>query len=222
MSGLAEEEFDDKPWLTWAKRGGIVLLLVVVGIGIVMVARQLSSKSSPQQKQMAKIRIVPDTPPPPPPPPREEKRPEPKETKEVKVEQPKPDQPQEAQQLKMEGQGSDNGLAGVGAGTVNSEYNGQKIGGDGGRFNWFKGVLQRYVQSALQNDTRLRKDEYRVVVKLWLQPDGSVSRAELVGSSGSNDIDERLRLGLAGLPPMSERPPEGLPQPITMRLTSRS
>ena len=35
------------------------------------------------------------------------------------------------EQLKMEGQGSDDGLAGLAAGTVSQEYAGQKIGGDG-------------------------------------------------------------------------------------------
>ncbi|HTY98236.1 MAG TPA: energy transducer TonB [Rhodocyclaceae bacterium] len=221
MSGLAEEEVLDKPWVVWAKRGGIVLTLIVVGIGVLLLARELSSKASPQQKQIAKIHIVPDTPPPPPPPPKEEKRPEPKETKEAKVEPPKEPTPQEAEQLKMEGQGSDNGLAGVGAGTVLNEYNGQKLG-DGSRFAWYKGVLQRHLQDALQGIVALRKKEYRVTVKLWLLPDGAVSRVELVGSTGNGDIDDKLRSGLATLPPLAERPPDGLPQPVTMRLTSRS
>jgi protein TonB len=219
MSGLAEEDVVKKAWVVWARRGAGAVMFLAVGVGVVLVARALSSPIGPQQRQMAKIRIVPDTPPPPPPP-KEEKRPEPKDRKELKVDQPK-QQPMQAQPLKMEGDASDKGMAGVAGGTVDNEYNGQKIGDDG-VLNWFKTVLQRYVQAALQNDAKLRKDDYRVVIRLWLAPDGAVSRAELVSSTGNSDTDERLRAGLATLPPLAERPPEGLPQPVTMRVTSRS
>lgn len=222
MSGLAEEELEQAPWIVWAKRVGIALALLVVGVGVVILGRELSTPMGPKQKQMAKIRIVPDAPPPPPPP-KEEKRPDPpKEAKEIKVEQPKEATPQEAEQLKMEGQGSDSGLAGLAAGSVRSEYDGQKIGGDGNRFAWFKGVLQSQIQSALQKNDKLRTSDYRIVVRLWLATDGSVSRSELAGSTGNSDLDDRLRMALSQLPPLTERPPEGLPQPVTMRLTSRS
>lgn len=223
MPGLAEEELAQPPWQLWGKRLGIGLLFIVVGVGVVLLARQFSFKPSQQQKQMAKIHIVPDTPPPPPPPPKEEKRPEPpKETKEMKIEQPKQEQPVPTEQLKMEGAGSDQGLAGLSSGPVKSEYDGQRIGDAGNRLAWFKGVYQRYVQSALQADARLRKDEYRIVVRLWLLPDGAVSRAELTASTGNVDTDERLRTALLALPPLGERVPEGLPQPVVLRLTSRS
>lgn len=227
MSGLAEEEVEQAPWIVWAKRAGIAVLLLAVGAGVVWLGRGLSTPAGPQQRQMAKIRIVPDTPPPPPPPQKEEKRPEPpKDAREARVEQPREPTPQqEPEQLKMEGPGSADGLAGVAAGTVNNEYSGQVIGGGNGggsRFAWFKGVLQSQIQSALQRNEDLRKNDFRIVVRIWLSADGSVSRSELVGSTGDREVDNRVRTALAQLPPLSERPPEGLPQPVTMRLISRS
>jgi len=222
MSDLLDDDKDPSPWLVWGKRivGTAVLLAIVYGL--VKLGHDLANSTTPRQKQMAKVHLLPDMPPPPPP--REENKPPPKETpKEVKVEQPKQEQAQASEQLKMEGQGSDTGLAGVTAGKVSNDYAGQVIKEAGGRqFDWFKGVLQRHVQSALQTCEPLRKDEYRVVVKLWLNSDGAVKKAELVDSTGNPEIDKRLRTVLASLPAMMDRPPEGLPQPITMRLTSRS
>ena len=221
MSGLAEDELTQAGWVVWAKRGGGVALLILVLAGVAFLAKELSAPSSAQQKKMAKIRIVPDTPPPPPP--KEEKKPEPpKEVKENKLEPPKeqPPTPQEAEQLKMEGQGSDNGLAGLAAGTVRSDYIGQKLG-EGNRFSGYLGLVQQELNRALQKIEKLRTADYRVIVRLWITPDGTVSRAELASSSGSQELDERLQKILAQLPPLRERPPADMPQPVKVRLTSR-
>jgi protein TonB len=220
MSGLAEDEIQQAPWIIWAKRGGGAVLGLVMLFGVIYLGKELSAPASQKQKQVAKIKIVPDTPPPPPPP--EIKRPEPKEVKEAKVEQPKPQPaPQDTEQIKMEGKGSDNGLAGVAAGTVRSDYVGGNIGDGGSRFQGYLGNLQIELNRALQKMDKLRLTDYRIVVRVWLSADGMVSRAELVGSTGNADIDERIQTALSQLPPLRERPPEGLPQPIRVRLTSR-
>lgn len=223
MSGLAEEDVDESAARVWAKRGLMAVAVIAASAGVVFVAKQLTAPPGAKQKQMAKIRIVPDTPPPPPPP-KEERRPEPpKEAKQVNVERPKEPAREEVEQLKMEGQGSDDGLAGLAAGPVTSEYSGQVIGSaDGSRFAWYKGVLQSQVQGALQRKEDLRNRDFRVVVRIWLAADGAVVRSELMGSTGDADLDQRVRTALAQLPPISERPPEGLPQPVTMRLISSS
>lgn len=220
MSGLAENELEQDVKRVWAKRVGMAVLLLVVVTGFVLVARELSAPTKPQQRQTAKIRIVPDTPPPPPPP-KEEKRPEPpKDVKEVKVEQPKEQPPAPSEQLKMEGEGSDKGIAGIAAGTVSKDYVGQPAGA-GNRFAWYGDLLLQEVKQLLAKNPKLRVGEYRVVVSLWLTPEGRVSRAELSGSSGSGDIDALLKASLAEMPPLRERPPEGLPWPIKLRVTSR-
>ncbi len=220
MAGLAEDYVEQDARLVWVRRGGGLVLLLVVAAGIVLMARELASPTKPQQRQMAKIRIVPDTPPPPPPP-REEKRPEPpKDMKEAKVEQPKEQPPAPTEQLKMEGEGSDKGIAGLAAGTVTRDYVGQPAGG-GNRFAWYGDLLLHEVKQALAKNPKLRVGEYRVVVNVWLTPDGRVSRTELAGSSGNGDTDALLRASLAEMPPLRERPPEGLPWPIRLRVTSR-
>jgi protein TonB len=227
MSGLAEDEFERAPWVIWARRGGTLLLFLALIAGVVLLARQMMKQTTAPQRQTARIAIVPNTPPPPPPP-KEEKKPEQRENpKQADVDRPKPVAQPADEQVKMEGAASDTGLAGIGAGKVTNDYAGQKIGGAAGdgagsRFAWYKTVVQQMVQAALQKNTRLRSTNYRVIVKIWLGPDGVVSRAELSDTTGNADMDERLRTALSQLPPFGERPPDGLPQPITMRLTTRS
>lgn len=230
MAGLAETELDQSPLVLWMKRGMIALVIGALIAGAVLLVSKLTKPSAAPSRQ-AKIKlVVPDTPPPPPPPPKEEKKPEPPKDspKEVKIEQPKTEAPpqQPAETLKMEGAGSDNGIAGIGSGTVQNDYVGQKIGsestGGGDRFKWYGGLIQAQIQAALARNAKLRGRDYRVNVRVWLLPNGTVERAELAASSGNEEVDEQVRLALAEMPPLSERPPEGLPQPVKLRVTSRS
>jgi TonB family protein len=212
----------------WAKRGGIALGLAGALWGAVHLVMQLMKPTGAPERQTARIAIVPNTPPPPPPPPKEEKKVEQKENpKQAEIDRPKPVQQPPDEQIKMEGQGSDSGLSGITAGAVTKDYEGQKIGGGGGdgagsRFAWYKLVVQQYVDSALQKNSKLRSNNYRVVVKIWLGPDGSVTRTELTDTTGNPDMDGQLRTALSQLPAFGEKPPDGLPQPIVMRLTTRS
>jgi periplasmic protein TonB len=220
MAGLAEDDIAEAPWKAWAKRGLLALALAAVAAGVVFVARQLTAQPGTQQKQMAKIRIVPDTPPPPP---KQERPPDPpkevKEAKEIKVDQPKPAQAPPTEQLKMEGDASADGLAGVIGGAVTQEYAGGPLGRGGG---WYGGVIERELQRMLARDDRIRGVEFRVVLKLWLGPEGQLQRFEIAQSSGDAKTDAAIRQALAEMPPLRDRPPEGLPQPISLRITSRS
>jgi protein TonB len=221
MSGLAEDEVEQAAWVVWAKRGGGALLLIAAVVGLVLLGQQLSTKPGAQQKQMAKIRIVPETPPPPPPPKEEPKREPPKDVKEVKVEQPKQAPPAPSEQLKMEGEGSDKGISGLIAGSVTRDYAGGPLG-NGSRFAWYGDLMQQEVRQVLAKNAKLRSGDYAVVVRIWVTPEGRVSRVELVSGSGRGDVDEMIRAALADLPPMRERPPEDMPWPVKLRVTSRS
>jgi len=226
MSGLAEEELDTPAWQVWARRAGAVLVVLAVFAGIAVLLRGMMEPAATPRRQMARISIVPDTPPPPPPPPKEEKPPEPpkEQAKQVNVEQPKQapkPAPDPAQALKMEGEGSDTGLAGVGAGTVTNEYAGQTIGGAGGdRFAGFANSLQQRIQHALEGAERLEGQQYQVLLKIWFQPDGRL-RAEIARGTGSETLDAKIVQLIAEMPAVGPLPAD-LPQPARVRLVSRS
>lgn len=202
--------------------GVVVLALVVVGVKMLMGEKSTKARKPPT------VTLLPDKPPPPPPPPKEEKRPEPpkEQTKEVKVTQNVEQAPQPApsEQLKMEGAAGEGGGP-FSAGTVGSEYVGGEVGTVGGTGGIGMGAyatrLQRHFQDYLSRNRKLRGSDYRVVVKLWLNRDGSLERAELSGSTGTESLDELLSETLRQAPALSEPPPENVALPIRIRVTNR-
>lgn len=184
------------------------------------------SDSRPRPKPVQQISLVRPLLPPKP----VEKPPEPEKPKEeiheeVKVpeEAPKDEGPPPGEDLGLDaagGAGGDSfGLVGRPGGTDITKIGGGGAGGD--RAAWFSGQLQREIQQALMRNPKLRGDDWSVVVRLWFSPEGAVRRVELAGTSGKADTDALLRGELAALPPLREKPPEGLPQPVRMRIASR-
>jgi len=211
----------------WIKRIiiGLIVLLVLVGIGYGL--KKLMSGGAPQKKQVTTIKLLPDTPPPPPPPPPKEppkEQPKADAPKEVKVEQPKPAETPPAEQLKMEGAAGD-GPSPFAAGAVNNEYKGgevKTIGSDGGaKFNWYAGILKNQIQDALEKDKKLKDGQYKFVVSVWLKPTGEIEKLEWNGSDAEPDIQQAVKAALDNMPPMREAPPEGMPQPIKLRISAR-
>jgi protein TonB len=231
MAALAEDSLEGTS--TGRRVRNILLALVgmgVVGYGGYWLKSQFSKPSAPS-RQVTKISIIPDTPPPPPPPPREEKRPEPKEQKDVKVEQPKPVEapPQQAEQLKMEGAAGD-GPSAFASGDVTNEYKGGDIGSTIGggpakpsrmQYAFYTNALQRHIQDELARNRNVKQIDYRVVVKVWLGRDGSIQRAVLDDSTGDDKADSALSAALADMRAFRDAPPADMPQPIRLRITNR-
>jgi protein TonB len=148
---------------------------------------------------------------------------------EVKPE-PKPDEPPpEMKPLGLDaegGAGSDGfGLAANKGGrdiTTLGPGSGTGTGtGGGSKFGWYAGLIQTHLQESIARNKRLREEEFRVVVNVWLRPDGSVQRTELVGSTGRAETDELIRLAFGEVAPVREPPPSDLPQPVRLRITNR-
>lgn len=212
-----------RPARRWLKIIAVALIgLALIGLIAWVVMSQMGGKSGKARKPPV-VTLLPDKPPPPPPPPKEEKKPEPKEDKkEVKVESPKAPVPQPAQNepLKMEGAAGD-GNSAFGAGTVGREYTGGTVGATGMQQGLYAGRLQRHLQEQLGRNRKLKESDYRVTLRIWLRRDGSVDKAELAQSTGSEALDDLLREALMQIGAMREAPPENMPQPIRIRVTAR-
>lgn len=212
-----------RPSRRWLKILAIALLGVVLLGLIAWGALSLMGGKSGKARKPPVVTLLPDKPPPPPPPPKEEKKPEPKEEKkDVKVEPPKEPVPQPAQNepLKMEGAAGD-GNSAFGAGTVGREYTGGAIGATGMQQGLYAGRLQRHLQEQLGRNRKLKESDYRVTLRIWLRRDGSVEKAELAQSTGSDTVDDLLREALLQIGAMREAPPDNMPQPIRIRVTAR-
>lgn len=209
----------------------IVGTAVVVGVGIGMVflvKNFINAKPpKPDDRKVQQVTLV--KPPPPPKQEKIEKPPEPKmKQKEVDISEPEPmpeempdmpDQPPLGEDLGLDAEGV---AGGDGFGLVGRKGGRGLLGGRAGDpFMWYASQLQRQVEDALLDDEDIRRKDYSVVARIWVSDDGSIRRAELATSTGSSKTDRILLSRIEGLPPLSELPPDDMPQPIRLRISSR-
>lgn len=211
-------------WKRW--RGRLVVAAVVIAAGLLLwhfAGHQVGVRRSAP-------RIATITPLPPPPPPPKEKPPEPKKVEETKQEVPKPNEPMKpveapkqapdlAKQVTINGPaqaGNDsfNIGAGDGGGMVGSG------GGNGVGGASYEQYLGYALQQAIERDDRTRRLAFDVKASLWIEPDGRVSRVELVTPSGSSNIDQALISVLQGLR-IDTPPPSTLHMPVRAAIRGR-
>jgi len=222
----------DKQFLfRWGPRFMVAaFLLIFMGVAIFLLKDIIFGDKSSKKRVIHEIALIK----PPPPPKPEEKPPEPEIKKEeVKLpepEAPPPEQPENASEdeppasenlgLDADGQaGSDS--FGLGANKGGRAIIAGKSGGGGNRFAWYDGLVQKTIQDVLDRSKELDKQNYKVIVKIWLNPDGSVERFDLANSSGNPDVDKSIKIALSEVRRVGEPLPDGLLQPIKLRITSR-
>lgn len=209
------EESGLRKWMPVAGAAGLVLVLSGAAAALI---NMMSGTAAPQQPLVQQISIV--LPPPPPPPPKIE-QPEPEE---VKVDEPKPEM---ADENEAEPPGDELGLdaAGVAGGDafgLLAKKGGRGLIGGGDPYAWYAGVLARDLQTALSDDDAIRSlGEYAVIVSIRLSPDGYVEDSRLLSGSNNPKLDAALRHALSAGVRISREPPEDLPQPIRLRISSR-
>jgi len=232
MQGAELQQYDEPAptaMSAWLKRIVVAIAIAILLAGLGYAVKALFSGSGPQKKAITTIKLLPDTPPPPPPPPKEPPKEQPKDQpKEIKeVPQPKPEQTPPAEVLKMEGAAGD-GPSPFAAGAVSKEYTdgnvGTKIGGNGPSQASIVYANKAFnkLQEAINNEKDLSSAQYKVVVFLWVDKDGVVEKIDLRRGSGNADTDQLLKRALTALKSMGSAPPEGMPSPIKIEMTSKS
>ena len=222
---------DDEPATgpSWIKKLALGLLALGLMVAVVyMMVRYLAAPAAKPHgvQQVALIK----QPPPPPPPKPPEKPPEPPKVKEeVKLDQPKePPKPNEPK-APDEKPAADKPLAVDADGAAGSDgfglegnRNGRDLlntGNGGGAY--YSGLLQRQFFEALSRNRKVLKDDFRVVVKVWIGDDGRVQKAEVVNGSGNVQVDDLIRVTLLEMNPLKDVPPSSM-RPIQLRLSNRS
>jgi periplasmic protein TonB len=202
----------------------VALCLFVLALGggaVWLVVDFLGEAPPPQKKVVQEIRIVrppPDAlpPPPPPPPPEEEVDvPEPQQQ-----EEPTPsDEPPPSEQLGLDAEGT---AGGDGFGLAARKGGRDLLASGGSAFTWYAGLLKTEILDRLQDDASVRAGSYSVLVRVWVRPDGSIERIALAQSSGDKERDRAIESALARVSRISQTPPAGMPQPISLRIVSRA
>lgn len=222
-----DEPARGRPWIKSVLLGlGAVLFMVAM---VLMVMKFLSGPSA-KKAGVQQIALIKQPPPPPPPKPPEKPPEPPKIKEEVKIDQPKdepkPDEPKAADEKPA----SDKPLgvdAEGGAGSDGFGLAGNKGGrdflttGGGGGGAYYSGLLQRQFFEALSRNRKVLKEEFRVVVKIWLGDDGRVQKADIVTGSGNAQVDDLIQLTLLDMNPLKDVPPSSM-RPMQLRLSNRS
>jgi periplasmic protein TonB len=197
--------------------GGVFMLIVVVGV-VILIKNFLNNPDKPNTRRVQQISII-KPPEPPPPPPPEVKPPEVKE--EVKLDEPPPQQPDAPPPsanlgLDADGKGPSDSFGLIG----NKGGRELTIGGNGSRFGYYLGGLQKNIRDELSRNEKLRKGEYKALVALWIAKNGSVEKFELLSSSGEVEVDGAMKKVLSLIKHFDE-PPSDMPQPVKLRISSR-
>ncbi|MEZ0315257.1 MAG: TonB C-terminal domain-containing protein [Methylophilaceae bacterium] len=226
-SNEADPQHDGAARLWLSRIATIVVIALVLGLVAYGVKSLMGGHAAPK-KTVTKIKLLPDTPPPPPPPPpKEPPKEQPKEQpKEMRVE-PKQEAPKEAPAIKTDEAPSDTGTGSLASGAVRNETDkpgGTTIGGKKSlaAYAWYTGKIKSKIEDAIANQKDLANAQYRIVVFIWLARDGRVERAELQGTSGDQNTDALIRIALSEIKSLGEAPPDDMPLPIKMRITSKN
>lgn len=201
--------------------GGTLIVLALLGGLAKFIAGMLSYVGPPPKPRVQQITLVPIPPPTPP----KLEEPPPEEIKEIDLPEPEP-LPEQAENEPPPGEDlgvdADGGAGGDAFGLLGKKGERSLVGSGGSRFGRFATLLQQELHSYLTERSELRSGSYSVIVKLWISGGGQVERVELVGSTGDRKTDESLRLALADGVRLNQAPPEDMPQPVRIRISSRT
>ena len=222
---------DDEPVSggRWVARLALWIVLAAAMVAVVVLLMRFLSAPAGKRMGVQQIALIKQPPPPPPKPP--EKPPEPPKVKEeVKIDQPKEEPKPAEPKAADEKPASDKPLAVDADGSAGSDGFGLAANrggrdllgtGGGGGGAYYSGLLQREFFDALIRNRKLLKDEFRVVVKVWIGDDGRVQKADIVTSSGNAQFDEQIQSTLLEMNPLKDVPPKSM-RPMQLRLSNRS
>ncbi len=206
------------------------LIAAALAVAVVLMLMQFLSGPSAKKPGLAQIALIKQPPPPPPPKPPEKPPEPPKIKEEVKVEQPK-DEPKPAEAKAPDDKPASDKPLGVDAdGSAGSDGFGLAANrggrdmlstGGGGGGAYYSGLLQRQFFEALSRNRKVLKDEFKVVVRIWLGDDGRVQKADIVSGSGNPVVDDLIQVTLMEMNPLRDVPPSSM-RPMQLRLSNRS
>ncbi len=222
---------DDEPpaGRTWVTKLAIAVVAVGAMVAVVMLLMQYLAKPAAKPRGVAQVALIKQPPPPPPPKP-PEKLPEPPKVKEeVKVDtpkdEPKPDEPKPADDKpaadKPLAVDADGAAGSDGFGLAANRGGRDLLTTGGGSGAYYSGLVQRHFFEALTRNRKILRDEFRVVVKIWIGDDGRVQKADIVNGSGNLQVDDLIQATLLEMSPLKDVPPSSM-RPIQLRLSNRA
>lgn len=115
------------------------------------------------------------------------------------------------------GGGADLGL-GSGLGGGGGYGNG---GGGGSKYGWYASQVQSRVADALRNNPRTRSASMNIVIRVWPDSSGRITKVRLGGTTGDPALDATLQNDILTGLQLDDPPPSDMPMPIVMRVSAR-
>lgn len=214
---------DKRPQRRYLSRlaGGVFALILALGF-VWFVHTMMGAKTAKKDRQIQTVQLI--RPPPPPPPDQPPPPPPPEKTEEaLPKDEPEPapnDEPPPAEPMGLDAQGT----AGEDAFGLAARHGGSDlVGGNGSAaFAWYTNRLKDAVVEKLSSDARVGSKRYSLSVRVWIEPDGRIKQVRLVTSTGDRELDQRIEAALGSLTRLNESPPLEMPQPISLKIISRS
>lgn len=222
---------DEGPGFFQRHRSATIVLALAATGALVFFWNDIFPKKKGAAPRRENVVVV-SVPPPPPPPPPPIAQPPPPPVEEKMIEQapvdnePKPaatpDEPPPASiGTNIAGGGPPDafGLSGAGRSGIGGAGTGRQQ--QRSRWGWYASQVQSRVQEAVRTNKATRAANLRADVKIWADSTGRVTRAAIASSTGNSALDAALRDQVLTGMRLSEAPPEGMPMPITLRVTAR-
>jgi periplasmic protein TonB len=201
----------------------IVGIALASGIGFFAQAMSKKTAAPPPKQEPMKVTIVappppppPQTPPPPPPQAEEKKQEMIEEVKEEEA--PAEPTPQVETALKGSGNTGMTLKSGNGSGVFTNR---NTVSAERLRWSAYAGQVKSRIGQVLESHPKTRKASMQLVVHVWLDDTGRITRAKLDGSSSDSALDAAIRDEILPGLQISGPPPQGMPMPINMRITAR-
>ena len=100
---------------------------------------------------------------------------------------------------------------------------GWTVGGNGNAaFAWYTNRLKDAIVDKLSSDSKLGAKKFSLAVQVWIAPDGRIKQVKLATTTGNHELDQRIESELSSLTRLSEAPPLEMPQPINLKIVSRT
>jgi TonB family protein len=133
---------------------------------------------------------------------------------------PKDEAPPPLQQLGLDAEG---GAGSDAFGLAANRGGSDLVGGNGSAaFAWYTGRLKDAVLAKLSSDSHIGSKKFSVSVRVWIESDGRIKEVKLVTSTGSKELDQHIEAALATLSRLDDSPPLEMPQPVSLKIVSRS